>query len=190
MPDAGGRLIALEGIHSAGLRDAVHDLLHYLNAPKSKSGFSLWDASGTFFELAQVQPRHDLPSVKTLLILYASDLAFRLRWEIQPALDEGYTVIAAPYVQTAFALGLAAQVSREWLQNLFDFAPRPAQSYLVAEGKRAQFWTPKKLGGFGEFGCSAYSALSPNITAADIHNRMRAWLHSQQKARRLRPCPA
>ena len=29
------------------------------------------------------------PSSRTLLLLYAADLAFRLRWEIGPALDEG-----------------------------------------------------------------------------------------------------
>ena len=40
---------------------------------------------------------------RTLLLLYAADLAFRLRWEIRPALAEGHTVIAAPYLDTAFA---------------------------------------------------------------------------------------
>ena len=189
MPDIRGRLVTIEGIDANTLRDATHRLLHHLKPPKGKSGFSLWDASGTFFELAQVQHRHDAPSVKTLLILYASDLAFRLRWEIEPALAEGYTVVAAPYVQTAIALGLAAKVSREWLQNLFEFAPRPATSYVIQEDPRPHLWTPKKLAGFAEFGCAAYAARSPTATPADFHDRIRTWLHNQQKSKRLRPCP-
>ena len=48
------------------------------------------------------------PSARTLLLLYAADLAFRLRWQIRPALAEGRTVVAAPYVDTAVAFGRAA----------------------------------------------------------------------------------
>ena len=36
---------------------------------------------------------------QTLVLLYASDLLFRLRWEIRPALAEGRTVVVAPYVR-------------------------------------------------------------------------------------------
>ena len=50
------------------------------------------------------------PSARTLLLLYAADLAFRLRWEIRPALAAGRTVVAAPYVDTAVAFGRAAGV--------------------------------------------------------------------------------
>ena len=63
------------------------------------------------------------PSARTLLLLYAADLAFRLRWEISPALDEGRLVIAAPYVATPMALGQAAGLDPDWLADLFRFAP-------------------------------------------------------------------
>ena len=56
--------------------------------------------------------KHRTASPRTLLLLYAADLAFRLRWEIRPALDAGQTVIAAPYLDTAFAFGRACGLSR------------------------------------------------------------------------------
>jgi hypothetical protein len=63
--------------------------------------------------------------------LYAADLAFRLRWQIRPALAEGRTVVAAPYVQTAIAFGRAAGLRAEWLTALFRFAPRPGVRRVV-----------------------------------------------------------
>ena len=51
------------------------------------------------------------PLLGRLLLLYAADLAFRLRWEIRPALAEGYTVVAAPYVETAVAFGEIGRAS-------------------------------------------------------------------------------
>jgi hypothetical protein len=71
------------------------------------------------------------PSVRTLLLLYAADLAFRLRWEIRPALAEGRVVVAAPYVDTAIALGRAAGLRSGWLTNLFGFTPPPDESRYV-----------------------------------------------------------
>jgi hypothetical protein len=71
------------------------------------------------------------PSARTLLLLYAADLAFRLRWEIRPALAEGRVVVAAPYVDTAVALGRAAGLPSGWLTNLFGFAPPAADSRYV-----------------------------------------------------------
>jgi len=68
---------------------------------------------------------------RTLLLLYAADLAFRLRWQIRPALAEGRTVVAAPYVDTALAFGRAAGLKPSWLMNLFRFAPRPGTRRFV-----------------------------------------------------------
>ena len=61
-----------------------------------------------FQELAVADEAAGAPSARTLLLLYAADLAFRLRWQIRPALAEGRTVVAAPYVDTAMAFGRAA----------------------------------------------------------------------------------
>ena len=77
-----------------------------------RGGISSWDASGIFGEVVVAEESAGLPSARTLLLLYAADLAFRLRWEIKPALAEGLIVVAVPYVDTAIAFGRAAGLER------------------------------------------------------------------------------
>src|SRR5262249_42089224 len=96
-----------------------------------RAGVSAWDASGIFQDLIVAEDEDGVPSVRTFLLLYASDLAFRLRWEIRPALEAGRVVVAAPYIDSAIALGRAAGLRSGWLTNLFLFAPRPAESHYV-----------------------------------------------------------
>src|SRR5258706_129410 len=116
-------LIAVDGVDAAAVLAAARGAL----GTPSRGGISRWDASGVFQELAVADPSAGAPSARTLLLLYAADLAFRLRWQIRPALAEGRTVVAAPYVDTAVAFGRAAGLKAGWLANLFRFAPRPAE---------------------------------------------------------------
>jgi thymidylate kinase len=83
-----------------------------------------------------------------LLLLYAADLAFRLRWEIGPAPEHGYIVVAAPYVQTALAS--AAGLSREWLTTLFRFAQAPTRTVILKDSKNRRVWKRRPERGFGE----------------------------------------
>jgi hypothetical protein len=41
-------------------------------------------------------------------------------------------VVAAPYIETAVALGVAAGLRKRWLAQLFAFAPKPLVSYHAA----------------------------------------------------------
>src|SRR5207244_10239312 len=87
-----------------------------------------------------------------LLLLYAADLAFRLRWQIRPALAEGRTVVAVPYVATAIAVGRAVSLPATWLAGLFAFAPRPDSRRVVHPSRDA----PPAAGardGFAGFVC-------------------------------------
>src|SRR5258705_215400 len=97
------------------------------------AGWSSWDASNTFYELRMSKAKYLAPPPRTLLLLYASDLMFRLRWEIEPALQEGQTVLAAPYVESAVALGMALGLSKDWLTELFSFARKPDASLRLKE---------------------------------------------------------
>ena len=97
-----GRLIAIDGIDLSAVRAAARETTRRIGA--HRCGVSHWDASGVFHELAL---EDGAASPRTLLLLYAADLAFRVRWEIAPALAEGRTVVAAPYVATATAFGRA-----------------------------------------------------------------------------------
>jgi hypothetical protein len=142
-----GRLIALEGTHGTELAEAAGELLRKLAGKNKLVGVSRWDASNTFFELRLVKGPFMAPSLRTLLLLYAADLSFRLRWEIEPALAEGRTVIAAPYVETAIAFGTAVGMQREWLVDVFRFAPKADAVFRIKEKRKR--WHDKLKAGDG-----------------------------------------
>ena len=95
-----GQLIAVEGGQGRYVGAAARFLLRY---SKVEAGISAWDASSIFYEMRCGNPGDSGLSPRVLVLLYAADLAFRLRWDIRPALEEGRCVIAAPYVETAIA---------------------------------------------------------------------------------------
>ena len=147
-------LIAVDGVDPAAvLTDARAALGH-----PSGGGISKWDASGVFQELAVADKAAGAPSARTLLLLYAADLAFRLRWQIRPALAEGRTVVAAPYIDTALAFGRAAGLKPAWLANLFRFAPR-ARSRRFVHTRAARVAAVKD--GFVGFGSDRMAAGAP-----------------------------
>ena len=153
MPKAtgAGHLVTVDAIRGRDLIPAAKRLLHINGTGRRSGGFSTWDASSIFYELygVQSQVRESL-SAQTLLLLYAADLRFRLRWQVEPALIEGQTVIAAPYVETGIAFGLALGLPRRWVIEVFRFAPKPGAAFWIdgaSHGSRA------KMTGFIEF-CS------------------------------------
>src|SRR5712692_1627580 len=123
-------LVSVDGVNGAAVKTAARAVLSETDRAR-RGGVSVWDASGLFEELAVADEEAGAPSARTLLLLYAADLAFRLRWQIRPALAEGRTVVAAPYVDTAVAFGRAAGLTPAWLTNLFRFAPRATQRRFV-----------------------------------------------------------
>ena len=152
-----GVLIAVDGVDSDALVKAARAALE----SRSRGGISKWDASGVFQELAVAESAAGAPSPRTLLLLYAADLAFRLRWQIRPALLEGRAVVAAPYIDTAAAFGRAAGLPSVWLTNLFRFAPRPGERRFVhaARGR------VRDVSGFIGFSCDRMAGANENDTA-------------------------
>ena len=159
-----GRLIALEGSRGLDLAPAAKRLLGQVRHGKEAGGYSLWDASAIFFELRKGDKGIPPPSPRTLILLYAADLAFRLRWEIAPALEEGMVVVAAPYVESAIAFGVAAGLARQWLSDLLEFAPAAAATYRLKEKKENSNWKFKKSEGFLEFCCKTLLSASPSTS--------------------------
>ena len=131
---AKGRLIAVEGSGGRSMAVAARRLQRDLKREKVESGICVWDASAIFFQILNGERGIAAPSPRTLILLYAADLAFRLRWEIRPAMEEGTTVIASPYLESVIAFGRAAGLPRMWLKNIFDFAPAPDTVWRVPEG--------------------------------------------------------
>ena len=137
-----------------------------------RAGISCWDASGIFGDLGVAGLEAEPPSARTLLLLYAADLAFRLRWEIRPALEEGRRVIAAPYVDTAIALGRAAGLDDAWLRGVFEFAPVPTDRRYV-EGVPAHSASGQ---GLVEFACRRLRGMETRSLQRELAARTNARL--------------
>ena len=182
-----GRIVAVEGTNGPALAAETLALLKKLGGALKNCGLSRWDASNTFFETRFAKPSVPLPSPRTLLLLYASDLAFRLRWEIEPAVKEGSLVIAAPFVDTAVALGTALGLPKKWLADLFSFAPRPEAVFRIPEKKKRWHRKYKPGDGFVEFCCSVLGNAYPFPDPADLRAGALDYLESleDQKACRL-----
>jgi hypothetical protein len=132
-PEPSGHLIALDGTSGPFLGEECQRLARLYGEDAAWSSF---DASNTFHELGMAKSKTLTPTPRVLLLLYVSDLLFRLRWEIEPTLQEGRTVVASPYVQTAIAFGVASGLSKDWLEQLFSFAPQPEASFRLKEKKK------------------------------------------------------
>jgi hypothetical protein len=174
-----GTLIAVDGINDRAILVSARDALAMIDRAL-RGGISRWDASGIFKELTMADLHAGAPSARTLLLLYAADLAFRLRWEIRPAVAEGRTVIAAPYVDTAVAFGRAAGLPAAWLASLFRFAPRPTERRIV-EAAAARAMSDRE--GFVEFGCERW-ATAIGVKRQPIVARAAAHLRAVGKRRR------
>jgi thymidylate kinase len=182
-----GRLVALDGTNGAMLRSEAERLAR-LCCGAADPAWSLFDASNTFYELRMVKARNLTPTPRVLMLLYASDLLFRLRWEIQPTLQEGRTVVAAPYVASAMAFGAAAGLPKDWLEELFSFAPKPEASFRLKEKKKGK--EKKKDGngepGFVEFFCASLARHYPGWETAEVRREMLKYFKSLEELDQIR----
>jgi len=184
-----GKLIALEGTRGKDLIESVQRLSRQFGKDEDGAGWSRWDASNTFYEMRMGKPRNLAPPPRTLLLLYASDLMFRLRWEIEPALNEGRTVLAAPYVQSAMAVGAAIGLSKDWLTELFSFAPKPDACLRLKEKAKLKDKSKKNKDkkqakvehGFVEFCCSTLAATSPDWDPVQVRGAVLKYFDDLEK---------
>jgi hypothetical protein len=157
------RLIAVDGVEA---ETVLAEAARFARSVKD-GAISHWDASGVFQDLIVAEDA-GAPSPRTLLLLYAADLAFRLRWEIRPALAEGRTVVAAPYVDTACAFGRAAGLPAGWLTNLFRFAPRPAERVIARPSGKED---DGKVDGFIGYVCKQITGKKKGHASREIVER-------------------
>jgi thymidylate kinase len=183
-----GLLVALEGTSGALIRPEAERLARYYSG-EGGPAWSLWDASNTFYEMRLVKSKFLTPTPRTLLLLYASDLLFRLRWEIEPTLAEGRSVVAAPYVESAIAFGLAAGLPKAWLDELFSFAPKAEAAYRLKEKKKGKN-KEKKNGnaqqpGFVEFFSASLSKHYPGYEIASVREAMTKYLKTLEGDKKI-----
>jgi thymidylate kinase len=155
-----GRLIAVDGAVGRDVSEAATALYDCLTERRVSAGVSRWDASGLFTDVASAPVAQRDISPRTLLLLYAADMAFRIRWEIAPALEQGLVIVAAPYVTTAMTFGRATGLQSDWLKTLFRFAPHPSRTVIIRDRKPQRPWKRKPDRGFAE-SCTALLEETP-----------------------------
>lgn len=156
-----GRLIAIDGSRGKDAKASSDALVAELGKSGIACAVSRWDASGLFGDLAVAAKSDRHISIRTLSLVYAADLAFRLRWEIRPVLEAGGVVVATPYVETAIAFGTACGLSEEWLRELMRFAPAAHLRGHAEERKRDRPWKRRIDRGYPEYGAFMLDASSP-----------------------------
>jgi hypothetical protein len=180
--ETSARLIAIDGSRGADVTRSADRLAKALRARGVTCVISRWDASGLFGELGQAAER-DAASPRTLSLVYAADLAFRLRWEVRPALESGSVVIVAPYVETAIAFGNSCGLPEQWLRELLRFAPQADVQGLARERKLDRTWKPRLDRGFPEYCAALFEPSSPRLVSKQARA---ATIAALEKTRRRR----
>lgn len=146
-----GRIIAIDGSRGADLARAAQALAEQLRGRGLICGVSRWDASGIFNELAVAGREEKKMSPRSLTLAYVADLAFRIQWEIGPAIASGGVVIAAPYLETAVSVGMAYGLPESWLRDVLRFAPPADANCLTDERKTKRGWRRLPDRGYAEY---------------------------------------
>jgi hypothetical protein len=180
-----GRLIAIEGTRGKDTAAAAAAVIAALTDAGIESAISRFDASGLFGELAAAGHGDRNISIRTLTLVYAADLAFRLRWEVRPVLEAGGVVIAAPYVETAVAVGVAYGLSEPWIRELLRFAPKPDVHARADERKRDRGWKPRLDRGYPEYCAAMLEHASPKLASKQARRNAMA-LVDRRKGRKVR----
>ena len=172
-----GRLIAIDGSRGKDTTAAAAVLIKALKAQRVECALSRFDASGLFGELAAAARGDRQISARTLVLVYAADLAFRLRWEIRPVLEAGGVVIASPYVETAVAFGTACGLREDWIRELLRFAPKPSLRARAEERKINKGWKPRLDRGFAEYSAAMLDTSMPKLASKSARREAVALLN-------------
>lgn len=181
-----GRLIAVDGSRGKDVAAAVAGVVAALEDAGVTCTVSRFDASGLFGELAMAASDDRRVSMRTLALVYAADLAFRLRWEIRPVLDAGGVVVAASYVDTAAAVGVAGGLPEAWIRDLLRFAPPPHARGRAHERKADRGWKSRTDRGYAEFCMAMLSTSAPRLRPKDARRAAIALLERKRPAKDAR----
>jgi thymidylate kinase len=167
-----GRLISVDGSRGKDVVVAAGDIVAALRRDGIECAVSRWDASGLFTDLANGGRGDRNVSIRTLSLVYAADLAFRLRWEIRPVLEAGGVIVAAPYIDTAVTFGAICGLDEEWLSRLMGFAPAADLRGIAPERKIDRPWKRRADRGYAEYGAMMLAARAPKCVSKSARRRM------------------
>jgi dTMP kinase len=120
-----GKLIVIEGTDGTGRSTQGAMLKEWLEV----QGYGVLETGWTRSKLvgqaiSDAKQGHSLNRL-TYCLMYATDLADRLEYQIIPALKSGFIVLADRYIYTAIARGIVRGADPEWLRDLYGFAVVP-----------------------------------------------------------------
>lgn len=129
-----GKLIVIEGTDGCGRTTQAYMLRKWLEV----QGYGVMDTGWTRSKLVgqaitDLKQGHSLHRL-TYCLMYATDLADRMEYQILPALRSGFIVLADRYVYTAIARGIVRGADEGWLQDLFGFAVVPDLVFYLRLG--------------------------------------------------------
>ncbi len=123
--DCPGVLITVEGTDGVGRTTQITMLREWLEVQGYGVVETGWTRSELIGQTISQAKQGRLLNRLTYSLIYAADFADRLEKEIIPALRSGFVVLADRYVFTAQARDMARGVDRQWVKDLFGFAPIP-----------------------------------------------------------------
>src|SRR5436190_9290301 len=129
-----GKLIVIEGTDGVGRSTQAYMLKEWLEV----QGYAVLETGWTRSKLigqaiTDAKMGHSLHRL-TYCLMYATDLADRLEYQIIPALRSGFIVLADRYIYTAIARGIARGAEQDWLRDLFSFAVAPDLVFYLRLG--------------------------------------------------------
>ena len=120
-----GKLIVVEGLDGSGKSTQAHLLRRWLEMGGYRVYFTEWNSSPLVKNVTKRGKKEQLLTPTTFSIIHATDFADRFERQILPMLHAGYIVLADRYIFTAFARDAVRGVDRDWVRNLYHFAPKP-----------------------------------------------------------------
>ena len=120
-----GKLIVVEGIDGSGKSTQIDLLYKYLQSQGKSVYFTEWNSSSLVKSTTKLAKKQKTFTPTTFSLLQATDFADRWENYMLPMLKAGVIVMADRYAFTGFARDVARGVDREWVRNLYSFAPQP-----------------------------------------------------------------
>lgn len=120
-----GKLLVIEGTDGTGRSTQARRLKEWLEV----QGYGVIETGWTRSKLVgqaitDAKQGHSLNRL-TYCLMYATDLADRMEYQIIPALKSGFIVLADRYFYTALARGIVRGADPEWLKDMFGYAVVP-----------------------------------------------------------------
>lgn len=146
-----GKLFIVEGIDGSGKSTQIDLLYKWLVSQGHLVVFTEWNSSPIVRSTTRRGKRDRLLTPMSFSLIHAADFASRVYMQILPALEAGAIVLADRYVFTAFARDGVRGVDRDWLRQLYSFAPVPTAAFYfdvpreeairrILEGRPALKW--------------------------------------------------